>query len=33
MAEVVSIRTDDDVGIPREQVRFVNASVGYFFMG
>ena len=31
--EVASIRTDDDVGMPREQVRFVNPSVAYFFMG
>jgi len=31
--EVATIRTDDDVKIPREQVRFVNDSIGYFFMG
>src|SRR5712692_356104 len=31
--EVATIRTDDNVGIPREQVRFINARTAYFFMG
>src|SRR5437588_12301770 len=31
--EIATVRTDDNVGIPREQVRFVNARTAYFFMG
>lgn len=30
--EVATIRTDDDVGIPRDQIRFVNDEVAYLFM-
>src|SRR5580765_7386226 len=31
--EVMNVRTDDPVGIPREQTAFVNDRVGYVFMG
>jgi BNR/Asp-box repeat len=31
--EVIVFRHDDPVDIPRQQVRFVSDSVGYFFMG
>ena len=31
--EVMTFRHDDPVAIPRDQVRFVNAQIGYIYMG
>ena len=30
--EIAAIRTDDDIPIPLDQIRFVNSESGYFFM-
>jgi hypothetical protein len=30
--KITAVRTDDDIPIPRESVRFVNVKTGYFFM-
>jgi hypothetical protein len=31
--EIMTVRHDDPVAIPRQQVRFVNNKIGYLFMG
>ena len=30
--EIMTVRTDEDIEIPKDQVRFVNDRVGYLFM-
>ncbi len=31
--EIVTVRYDDRVPIPRDQIRFVNENIAYLFMG
>ena len=31
--EIMTFRQDDQVGIPKDQVRFVNDQIGFIFMG
>lgn len=32
LREILTVRTDEPIPIPREKIRFINAQIAYFFM-